>query len=191
MPPRRKIDLLPEALQERIKAALRARGFADYEGLTADINAWLSDEGLEISIGRSAVHAFGQEYEQFSRLQDEAGAWAREWIAENDLSGEAERHRVLFQMMTSIAFKVLKAQMGKEGDKVNPRELHFLGRMMRDIMQSSGIREHLMGKERERIAAEAAGAARAEAAAQLETGVATGRIDAAAAQAAREVMGLA
>lgn len=191
MPPRRKVDLLPEELRERIKAALRARGFAGYDDLTAEINDWLEEAGLEISIGKSAIHAFGQEYAQFVKLQDEAGAWARDWMSENDLSDEAERHRVLFKMMTTVAFKVLKAQANKEGDEIDPRELHFLGRMMKDVMQSSGIREQLMARERERIAAEAAEAARAEVAAQLEGGVATGRIDAAAAQAAREVMGLA
>jgi hypothetical protein len=109
---------------------------------------------MELRIGKSALHSYGQEYEQFVKLQDEAGAWASQWLAENDLSEEADRHRVLFQMMTSVAFKVLKAQMGKEGDEIDPRELHFLGKMMKDIMASSGIREQLMVKERARIAAE-------------------------------------
>ncbi|PKP67547.1 MAG: hypothetical protein CVT86_01335 [Alphaproteobacteria bacterium HGW-Alphaproteobacteria-8] len=187
MPPRRKIDQLPEELRARIKEALRARGFAGYDELTAEINEWLEAEGLEITLGKSAVHSFGQEYEEFVKLQDEAGAWARDWVSENDVSDDAERQRVLFKMMTTIAFKVLKAQAKKEGDEIDPRELHFLGRMMKDVMQSSGIREQLMVKERARIVAEE----RAEAAAQLDSGVATGRIDAAAAQAAREVMGLA
>lgn len=191
MPPRRKVDLLPEELRARIKQALRERGFAGYEELTAEINDWLEEAGLEITLGKSAVHAFGQDYQQLSKLQDEAGAWAKEWISETDVSEEADRQRVLVKMMSSIAFKVLKSQAMKEGDKIDPRDLHFLGRMMKDVMQSSGIREQLMVKERERIAAEAAKAARDEAVAQLDSGVATGRIDAAAAQAAREVMGLA
>lgn len=191
MPPRRKVDLLPEELRARIKQALRERGFAGYEELTAEINDWLEAAGLEITLGKSAVHSFGQEYEQSVKLQDEAGNWARAWMSENDISEEAERHRVLFKMMTTVAFKVLKSQVMKDGDKIDPRNLHFLGRMMKDVMQSSGIREQLMVKERERIAAEAAKAARDEAVAQLDCGVATGRIDAAAAQAAREVMGLA
>ncbi len=191
MPPRRKVDLLPEELRARIKQALRERGFAGYEELTAEINDWLEEAGLEITLGKSAVHSFGQEYQEFVKLQDEAGNWARDWMSEHDISEEAERHRVLFKMMTTVAFKVLKAQANKDGDEIDPRELHFLGRMMKDVMQSSGIREQLMVKERERIAAEAAKAARDEAVAQLDSGVATGRIDAAAAQAAREVMGLA
>ena len=154
MPPRRKIDQLPEELRARIKEALRARGFAGYDELTAEINEWLEEAGLEISIGKSAVHAFGHEHAQFVKLQNEAGAWAQDWMSENDLSDEAERQRVLFKMMTTVAFKVLKAQANKEGDEIDPRELHFLGRMMKDVMQSSGIREQMMVKERARIAAE-------------------------------------
>jgi hypothetical protein len=138
MPPRRKVDLLPEELRARIKQALRERGFAGYEELTAEINDWLEEAGLEITLGKSAVHSFGQEYQEFVKLQDEAGNWARGWMSENDLSDEAERHRVLFKMMTTVAFKVLKAQANKGGDEIDPRELHFLGRMMKDVMQSSG-----------------------------------------------------
>jgi len=191
MPPPRKVELLPAELRQWLHEWWKEKGFHGYEELADELNFRLEEEGLELRIGKSALHSYGQEYAQFVKLQDEAGAWAQEWLADNDMSEEADRHRVLFQMMTSVAFKVLKAQMGKEGGEIDPRELHFLGRMMKDIMQSSGIREQLMAKERERIAAEAAEAARAEAAAQLDGGVATGRIDAAAAQAAREVMGLA
>jgi len=46
-------------------------------------------------------------------------------------------HNVLFQMITTLAFKVMKAQMTKEGDEINPQELHFLGRMLKDVMSSS------------------------------------------------------
>ncbi|MFB9148742.1 phage protein Gp27 family protein [Roseovarius ramblicola] len=191
MPPPRKVELLPAELRQWLHEWWKEKGFHGYEDLAEELNFRLEQDGLELRIGKSALHAYGQEYEHFVKLQDEAGAWAQQWLADNDLSEEADRHRVLFQMMTSVAFKVLKAQMGKDGEKIDPRELHFLGKMMKDVMSSAGIREQLMAKERERIAAEAAEAARAEASAQLETGVATGRIDAAAAQAAREVMGMA
>jgi len=55
----------------------------------------------------------------------------------NGLEDEAKRHNVLFQMITTLAFKVMKAQMTKEGDEINPQELHFLGRMLKDVMSSS------------------------------------------------------
>lgn len=154
MPPPRKVDMLPPELRTWLHEWWKQKGFHGYEELAEELNFRLAEEGMELRIGKSALHSYGQEYEQFVKLQDEAGAWASQWLAENDLSEEADRHRVLFQMMTSVAFKVLKAQMGKEGDEIDPRELHFLGKMMKDIMASSGIREQLMVKERARIAAE-------------------------------------
>jgi len=154
MPPPRKVELLTPELRAWLHDWWKEKGFHGYEELTEELNFRLEEEGLELRIGKSALHAYGQEYEQFVKLQDEAGAWASQWLADNDLSEEADRHRVLFQMMTSVAFKVLKSQMSKEGDKIDPRELHFLGKMMKDIMSSAGIREGLMAKERLRIAAE-------------------------------------
>lgn len=154
MPPPRKVELLPPELRQWLHDWWKAKGFHGYEELTDELNFKLEEEGLELRIGKSALHAYGQEYEQFVKLQDEAGAWAQQWLADNDLSEEADRHRVLFQMMTSVAFKVLKSQMSKEGEDIDPRELHFLGKMMKDIMSSAGIREQLMVKERARIAAE-------------------------------------
>ncbi len=155
MPPPKKVDLLPAELKAWLQDALKARGFSDYVALSEELNFKLEEQGLELRIGKSAIHNFGTEYEQFAKLQEEAGAWAQQWMSDNDLSDEAERHHVLFQMMTSVAFKVLKSQMAKDGDEINPQELSFLGKMMKDIMSSSGIREKLMSEERERIAREA------------------------------------
>jgi len=78
---------------------------------------------------------------------------------DNGLEEEAQRHNVLFQMITTLAFKVMQAQMMKEGGKIDPRELHFLGKMLKDVMSSSGIREKLVTEERARIAREAREAA--------------------------------
>jgi hypothetical protein len=154
MPPPRKVDLLPKELRQWLQEELRNCGFSQYERIAEALNFRCEEEGLELRIGKSALHAYGQEYEQFVKLQDEAGAWASQWLVDNDLSEEADRHRVLFQMLTSVAFKVLKAELNKDGGEIKPQELHFLGKMMKDIMSSAGIREQLMVKERARIAAE-------------------------------------
>ncbi|WP_439526195.1 phage protein Gp27 family protein [Roseovarius mucosus] len=178
MPPPRKVELLPPELRQWLHDWWKAKGFHGYEELAEELNFRLAEDGLELRIGKSALHAYGQEYEQFVKLQDEAGAWASQWLADNDLSEEADRHRVLFQMMTSVAFKVLKSQMTKEGEDIDPRELHFLGKMMKDIMSSAGIREQLMVKERARIAAEErANAVEALEAQSEELGLSSGIID--------------
>ena len=100
-------------------------------------------------------------------------------MQDQGLEDEAKRHNVLFQMITTLAFKVMKNQMTKEGDEIDPRELHFLGKMMKDIMASSGIREKLVEEERR------------AAIARLDDAVEAGDIEAQAAQKAREAMGWA
>jgi hypothetical protein len=159
MPRPRKVDLLPEELRGWLKEELKARGFADYEGLAEDLNFRLEEAGLELRIGKSAVHDFGQEYEEFVKYQEEASASAAGWMNDNGLEEEAQRHNVLLQMITTLAFKVMQAQMTREGGEIHPRELHFLGKMLKDVMSSSGIREKLVAEERARIAREAREAA--------------------------------
>ena len=154
MPPVRKVDKLPTELKHWLHEALKARGFGDFIALTEDLNFKLEEEGLELRIGKSAIHAYSQEYEQFSKFQDEASNWAADWMNDNGLEDEAKRHNILFQMITTSAFKILKSQMLKDGGEIDPKELHFLGKMMKDVMASSGIREQIMETERARIAKE-------------------------------------
>lgn len=177
MPPPRKVDLLPPELRGWLQDELRGRGFADYEALAEALNARLEAEGQELRIGKSSLHAWGSEYREFVKLQEEASAWAQGWMADNGLAEEAQRHNVLFQMVTTLAFKQMQAQMEKDGAEIDARELHFIGRMLKDIMASSGLREKLAEDERKRQAA------------RLDQAEAAGDIDAAAAARAREIMG--
>lgn len=179
MPPPRKVDLLPPELRGWLQEELRARGFADYEALAEALNSRLEEAGAELRIGKSALHAWGQEYREFARLQEEAGAWAETWLADAGLESEAQRHNVLFQMVSTLAFKSMRAQMTREGDEIDPKELHFIGRMLKDIMASSQLREKLVEDERR------------AAAARLDGAVKAGAIDAEAARRAREIMGFA
>ncbi len=177
MPPPRKVDLLPPEIRSWLQEELKARGFGGYEELAESLNRRLAAEGLELRIRKSALNAWGQEYERFIRYQEEASAWAAGWMAEQGLEDEAKRHNVLFQMVTTLAFRVMQARMLKDGEDIDPRELHFLGRLMKDVMASSGMREKLIEDLRR------------EQARALEDAVAQGRVDEAAARAAREAMG--
>ena len=71
-------------------------------------------------------------------------------------------------MITTVAFKTLRSQMVRDGDDIDPRDLQLLGRMMKDVMASSGLRESLSEAERRRLAEteRKAGAARAASAAR-------------------------
>lgn len=179
MPAPRKVDLLPVELKLWLQDELRARGFGGYEDLAEALNFRLEEEGLELRIRKSALHEFGAEYREFVRLQEQASDWAKEWLGEMGMDDQAQRQNVLFQMLTTLAFKVMQAQVGKDGDEISPQELHFLARMMKDVMQSSGIVQAMREKERK------------DQAAKLEAAVAGGDIDAAAAEKARRILGFA
>lgn len=179
MPPPKKIDSLPAEIREWLQDTLRARGFADYVAITEELNDKLADAGKVVSFHHATVHRFGQEYHQFVRTQETASAWAQGWMLENGLEEEAKRHNVLFQMVTALAFRAMEARMMDEGADIDPKDLHFIGKMLNDIMASAGIRQTMLAAER-KLQSE-----------RLDAAVAAGDIDAEAAAKARAIMGFA
>ena len=179
MPPPRKVDQLPPEIRAWLQDTLRERGFADYVAVTEELNDKLAEAGKVVTFHHATVHRFSQEYRAFVKTQETASAWAQEWMTENGLEEEAKRHNVLFQMVTALAFKAMEAKMEKGGDEIDPKELHFIGRMLKDIMASAGIRQSMLAAER-KMQAE-----------KLEAAVEAGDIDAEAAAKARRIMGFA
>lgn len=152
MPPRSKVEQLPADIKAWLQSELKARSFSGYVELTDELNRRLAEAGSDETIGKSSVHAYGQGFEEFIKYQDQASAWAASWMNDMGLEEEAKRHNVLFQMASTLAFKVMQGQMTKDADDVDPRDLHFLGKLMKDLMSSSGIREKLREDERQRVA---------------------------------------
>ncbi|AHD01182.1 phage protein Gp27 family protein [Leisingera methylohalidivorans] len=171
MPRPRKINMMPGEVRDWLNETLRDSGWSGYEKIADDLNAKLQEEGIELQIGKSAVHEYGQEYREFVKYQEQASQWAESWMTEAGLEEEAQRHNVLFQMLTTLAFKFMQQEMAKENGEIDPRELHFIGKMMKDVMASSGIREKLMDDERGRIARMAREEAQAEMAGRLDEAV--------------------
>lgn len=179
MPPPRKIDLLPPEFRAQLQDELRESGFSDYEGIAERLNFRLEEAGLELRIRKTAVHAFGAEYREFVRLQEQASDWAKEWLGDMGMEDQAQRQNVLFQMLTTLAFKVMQKEVEKEGGEISPQNLHFLARMMKDVMSSSGIVQAMQEKERKAQAA------------KLDVAAASGEITEDFRQKAREIMGFA
>jgi len=179
MPPPRKIDLLPAELRLWLQEELRARGFSQYEELADALNFRLDEAGLDLRIRKSALHDFGAEYREFVKLQEQASDWAREWLGEMGMDDQAQRQNVLFQLLTTLAFKVMQAEVAKEGTEITPQNLHFLARMMKDVMSSSGIAQAMQEKERKAQAA------------KLDAAVASGEVTDDFRRQAREIMGFA
>ncbi|MGR3481649.1 phage protein Gp27 family protein [Salipiger marinus] len=186
MPAPAKLDLIPPELRAWLREALEARGFAEIVAVTEELNLRLQDCGLEVSIGKTAVGRFSKALKD----QREAFSIAETLLSDMDIAAEGELHKVLVQMIATSAVQMIRAVREEDGH-LEPKDLMALGRMVKDLMASSGLREKLLADERERVAREAREALQTELAAKLEAGVARGSVNAEAARAAREIMGFA
>ena len=146
MPPPRKVDRLPEQLRRWLNDSLKKAGFGDYVRITDDLNGMLEEEGLDLRLGKSAIHAYGKEYADFVELQREASTWAKNVAGEKGVQGEADLHSLLVQQLMSHAFKLLKG-----GADFTPKDLESFGKTFSSIMSSSTARERMMEQERVRI----------------------------------------
>ncbi|MCW9041729.1 MAG: DUF3486 family protein [Pseudopelagicola sp.] len=150
MPPPRKIDLIPTELRERLKETLAHRGFGDIVEVTDELNFWLEEEGLELRIGKTAVGNFSK----LLKDQREAFAMAETLLGDMDIEQEGEMHRVLMQMIATSAMQLMQ-HVREQNGHLDPKDLMSLGRMLKDLMSSAGIREKIREDERVRIAREA------------------------------------
>jgi hypothetical protein len=157
MPPPRKVDLLPEELRRWLADELASRGFAEIVDVTDALNDRLAKEGLALSVGKSAVG----EFSKLLKDQREAFGWAEQLLSEMDIEREGELHRVLMQMIATSAVHMMKSVRDEEGH-LEAKDLMSLGRMLKDLMASSGMREKLLEDERKRVIREAREAAQAE-----------------------------
>lgn len=186
MPPPRKIDLIPLELRQWLAEELQQRGFAEIVDVTEALNARLEANDVSISIGKSAVG-------EFSRLlkdQRDAFSMAETLLSGMDVEAESDLHKMLLHMIATSAAMMMK-QVRDEGNHLDAKELMSLGRMLKDLMVSAGVREKLLDDERQRIFTKAQAEQREELEGRLEAAADEGQISRKAMQAARIAMGLA
>ncbi|SDY55146.1 phage protein Gp27 family protein [Citreimonas salinaria] len=163
MPAPAKLDLIPPELRQWLAEELAQRGFGDIVDVTEALNFRLEEAGLEVSVGKSAVGRFSKALKD----QREAFAMAETLLSDLDIEAEGELHRVLMQMIATSAVHMMQSVREEDGH-LEPKDLMALGRMLKDLMASSGMREKLLEDERRRVAREAREAAQAEMAENLE-----------------------
>lgn len=175
MPAPRKVDLLPPELRAWLQEAMRARGFAGWDELAEDLAFRCEEAGLELRIGKSALHAYGAEFREYARMQEQAQGEIRAFLQEMTTGEEVDVTSALFQQLSTIAFR---AQMAiAQGGEVDPRGLKDLTQALNNLIRSTDLRERIAGEERRRAAE------------RLDGAVAAGTIDAEAAERARAIMG--
>lgn len=190
MPKRRKVDLLPSEFRRELQDELKESGFSDYVGITERLNFRLEEAGLELRIGKSAVHAYGQEFQEYAEMQEQAQDEIRAFLEEASLKDEVDVTSALFQQLTTLQWR-LQMALASPNSLPDPRGMKDLTTALNNLIRSSSLREKLLDDERKRVASEAREAERLEQAQKLSTATAEGRINADAAQAAREIMGFA
>lgn len=163
MPPPKKIDLLPPQLMEYLRSELAQRGFAEIVEVTEALNFRLEEDGLELRIGKTAVGNFSK----LLKDQREALDVARVLMADMDIEGEGKMHQAMLQMISIAAVNMMQSA-AKAGQEFDPKSLMQLGMMLKNLMQSSGMREKLKSDERKRVMQEAHEAAIEEAAGKLD-----------------------
>lgn len=178
MPTPRKIDRLPSQLRMKLIDELKRRGFADYDKLTEDLNFWCEQEGIDIRIGKTAIHAFGQEVRDYVRMQEQSQDEIRAFFEQASMTDEANVQRVLFQQLTSIQYQMQK-NLQMSGELVDPKGMKDLTSALNNLIRSTSLREAIVKAERR------------EQSAKLEAAVASGDINAEAAAKARRIMGFA
>jgi len=178
MPPPRKIDRLPPELRQWLQEELRKRNFAGYEQLAEDLAFRCEEEGVELRIGKSAIHAFGQEFRDYAKMQEQAQDEIRAFLEQASMTEEANVAKVLFQQLTGIQWQLQKAMM-VEGNLPDPKGMKDLTTALNNLIRSSALRDAIIKADR------------AELSAMLGAAEAKGDIDAEAAAKARKIMGFA
>lgn len=186
MPAPAKLDLIPDELRRWLAEELAARGFGDIVDVTEALNFRLEEAGLEVSVGKTAVGKFSKALKD----QREAFQIAETLLSDMDIEAEGEMHKVLMQMIATSAVHMIHAVREEDGH-LEPKDLMALGRMLKDLMSSSGMREKLLADERKRIEAAAARQAREAVVAELEASAdETGLSDAAVSTLRKKFLGL-
>lgn len=106
MPPRSKITTLPPEVKAWLDAALVGGDFSGYEALAAE----LRDKGYDIS--KSAIHRYGQEFEDRLSALKMASQQARA-VVEAAPDNEGAVNEALMRLVQEKLFQLLMAQEGQ------------------------------------------------------------------------------
>ena len=178
MPSPRKVDQLPAELRRWLQEELRVRGFGGYEDLAEALNARCEEEGLEVRIGKSALHAYGSEFREYALMQEQSQDEIKAFLRQMTAGQEVDVTSALFQQLTTIAFR-LQMNVARGEVEVDAKGLKDMTTALNNLIRSTDLREKIAAEERK------------VAGAKLDGAVASGAIDADAARRAREIMGFA
>lgn len=142
MPRRSKVIDLPIEVRQELERRLMANAFSDYEALSA----WLADQGFEVS--RSAVHRYGQSFEERVGALRLATEQARV-LVEASPDDEGAMGEALMRLAQERMFSLL-VEMQVDPETV---DITKLVRSISELSRSHVGLKQYQAKVRERVAA--------------------------------------
>ena len=106
MPQRSKIITLPDDIKAELNKRLLAGNFSDYSAMVDWLNVQLHERGLEIAISRSALHRYGQDFEDRLAAISQATAQAKA-VAEAAKDDDNNMNEALIRLVQTKAFDAL------------------------------------------------------------------------------------
>lgn len=155
MPPRSKVELLPEGVRAELEKRLVEGGFSGYR----ELSGWLAEQGFEIS--KSSLHSWGQDFEDRLRglkiATEQFKVMAEVFEAEEgDLADTAVQSALVNLQMANM-------EVAKDPSAKN---VMALGVATEKILKAFGgikkFKDELRGRLQKEIATEAAEAVDAE-----------------------------
>lgn len=134
MPPRSKIEHLPEPIFEELKKRLVDSAFSDYRGHAE----WLATQGFEIR--KSAVHQFGQGFEAEMERMRMSVAEAKE-VVKAVPDTEGAMNDALMRMVQHRVYELLR---DADGEDLPPKALAALTRAIADVGRASIAQKKFM-----------------------------------------------
>ena len=176
MPVGRKVDRLPSHIRRWLQAQLKERGFSEYVKLTEDLNFMLEEEGIELRLSKTAVHAYGQEFQDYARMQEQAQDEIKAFLEAQSLNDEVDVTSALFQQLTTLQWRLQMAMASPEG-LPDPRGMKDLTTALNNLIRSTSLRDEILKAERRNMAD------------KLDAAVESGDLERDAMMKAREIMG--
>lgn len=149
MPQRSAVTLLPDAVREELERKLLRNGFGGYD----ELSAWLAEQGFEIS--KSAVHRYGQGFEQRMQALKVATDQAKSLAAESG-DDEGAMNEALLRLVQTKTFNILLAlEEADDGKELDAGSLAKIGRMVADLARASVTQKKWAEQVRAKLVAKA------------------------------------
>lgn len=148
MPARSKIALLPEEVKAGLNKRLITGGFANYTALTD----WLDGQGFEIS--RSALHRYGQEFEEKCEAIKLATEQAKAIVSVVG-DDEGNMNEALIRLIQQQSFDILIKNSQEEGGDLT-KVLPKMGIMVARLSRASVDQKKWAAETRKKALEEAA-----------------------------------